>query len=61
MQPGDVLETFADVDSSTRDLDFRPHTTLRQGLERFVAWYRQYHNQPLTSRTAAPAISTGLS
>jgi UDP-glucuronate 4-epimerase len=61
MQPGDVLETFADVDSSTRDLDFRPHTTLRQGLEQFVAWYRQYHNQPLTSRTAAPAISTGLS
>jgi UDP-glucuronate 4-epimerase len=57
MQPGDVLETYADIDSSTRDLDFRPHTTLRQGLERFVAWYRQYHSQPISRGSAEPAIS----
>jgi UDP-glucuronate 4-epimerase len=58
MQPGDVLETYADIDASTRDLGFRPHTTLRQGLERFVAWYRQYHNQPLAAGSAA-ATRTG--
>jgi UDP-glucuronate 4-epimerase len=58
MQPGDVLETFADIDASTRDLGFRPHTSLRQGLERFVAWYRQYHNRPIAAGAALPATPT---
>ena len=49
MQPGDVPETYADIEASTRDLGFRSHTTLRQGLERFVAWYRDYHGRPKPS------------
>jgi len=43
MQPGDVVDTFADIESSKRDLNFRPRTSLRQGLERFVEWYRGYY------------------
>jgi UDP-glucuronate 4-epimerase len=43
MQPGDVRETYADIESATRDLGFRPTTPIDEGLPRFVAWYRDYH------------------
>jgi len=43
MQPGDIRETYADIESSTRDLGFRPKTTIDEGLPRFVAWYRDHH------------------
>jgi UDP-glucuronate 4-epimerase len=43
MQPGDVRATYADIESSTRDLGFQPKTTIDQGVPRFVAWYRDYH------------------
>lgn len=42
-QPGDMLDTYADVESSKRDFNYRPRVTLRQGLERFVEWYRDYY------------------
>ena len=42
MQPGDVLETFADVDDLMRDIDFRPRTRIEDGIEKFVAWFREY-------------------
>lgn len=43
MQPGDVVATCADVSDLQRDVGFEPSTPLQQGLERWVAWYRQYH------------------
>jgi UDP-glucuronate 4-epimerase len=43
MQPGDVPETFADIESSTRDLGFQPKTAIDEGVPRFVAWFRDYH------------------
>jgi UDP-glucuronate 4-epimerase len=43
MQPGDVAETYADIDASTRDLGFRPKTTIEEGLPKFVEWFRSYH------------------
>ena len=42
MQPGDVVETFADVGAAARDLGFAPRTTLEAGLPRFVAWFKAY-------------------
>jgi UDP-glucuronate 4-epimerase len=44
MQPGDVPETCADVDDLMRDVDFRPATSIEDGVRRFVAWYQQYHH-----------------
>ncbi len=41
MQPGDVLVTFADVAKAREKLGYDPHTTVAEGLERFVAWYRK--------------------
>lgn len=43
MQPGDVYQTFADVDELIQDFDFRPSTTLEEGLTKFVKWYKLYY------------------
>jgi UDP-glucuronate 4-epimerase len=43
LQPGDVPETYADIEASTRDLGFLPRTTIDAGIPRFVAWFREYH------------------
>src|SRR3954462_13646444 len=38
MQPGDVLETFADVEDLTRDTGFAPSTPIALGVRNFVTW-----------------------
>ncbi len=43
MQPGDVKETYADIEESSRDLGFKPATAIDEGIPRFVAWFRSYH------------------
>jgi UDP-glucuronate 4-epimerase len=44
LQPGDVLETSADIDSLTQATGFHPTTSIEQGMERFAAWFRDYHH-----------------
>jgi UDP-glucuronate 4-epimerase len=44
MQPGDVLSTYADVDSLAEAVGFKPRTQIEDGIAQFVAWYRQYYN-----------------
>lgn len=43
MQPGDVYQTFADVDALVRDFNFKPSTTIEEGLAAFATWYKQYY------------------
>lgn len=43
MQPGDVKETYADIEATRRDFGFAPKTTIDEGIPRFIAWYRDYH------------------
>ncbi len=43
MQPGDVRDTYADIEATTRDFGFRPTTPIEVGLPKFVDWYRAYH------------------
>ncbi len=43
MQAGDVQSTYADTDNLSRDIGFKPSTNLRDGLEKFVQWYTDYH------------------
>jgi UDP-glucuronate 4-epimerase len=45
MQPGDVPETFADVDDLIREVGFRPQTSIEAGLRKFVAWYRSHYSK----------------
>ena len=43
IQPGDVPATYADVDDLIQDVGFKPDTSLQVGVERFVAWYKEYY------------------
>jgi len=43
MQPGDVKDTYADIAASRRDLGFAPKTAIREGIPKFVAWYRAFY------------------
>ena len=43
MQPGDVPETYADVDELAADAGFRPKTPIEEGIKYFVTWYRDYY------------------
>lgn len=43
MQPGDVPVTYADTQPLERDFGFKPHTPLREGLRKFVHWYKEYY------------------
>ncbi len=43
LQPGDVPETYANVDDLMRDVGFKPETSIESGIERFVKWYRDYY------------------
>src|SRR6056297_2338616 len=42
MQPGDVAATCADIDDLFEAVGYRPATDIEEGVERFVAWYREY-------------------
>ena len=44
LQAGDVPATYADIDDLSRDVGFRPATTIEEGISRFVSWYRSYYN-----------------
>jgi UDP-glucuronate 4-epimerase len=43
MQPGDVLETYADVEDLMADTGFRPQTSVDDGIGRYVRWFRSYY------------------
>jgi UDP-glucuronate 4-epimerase len=43
MQPGDVYQTYADVDDLVKDFDFKPSISLEEGLNRFAKWYKEYY------------------
>ncbi|ABM62943.1 NAD-dependent epimerase [Halorhodospira halophila] len=43
MQPGDVAETYADIDDLTAATGWHPQTAIEQGLPQFVAWYRAFY------------------
>lgn len=43
MQPGDVVETYADCSELERDFGYHPATRLEEGLRAFAKWYREYY------------------
>ncbi|MEA2079825.1 MAG: NAD-dependent epimerase [Pseudomonadota bacterium] len=43
LQPGDVPDTYADVQDLVRDVGYKPDMSVQQGVANFVAWYREYH------------------
>lgn len=45
MQPGDVEITYANVDDLIKDFNFKPQTSLREGLRAFAIWYKDYYKK----------------
>jgi UDP-glucuronate 4-epimerase len=43
MQPGDVLETYADIDDLIAEFEYKPSTSVQQGVANFVKWYQEYY------------------
>ena len=43
LQPGDVPDTYADVDDLVSDLGYKPSMNIQQGINNFVDWYREYY------------------
>lgn len=43
LQPGDVPDTYADVENLVQDVDYRPITSIDSGIARFIQWYREYY------------------
>ena len=43
LQPGDVPDTYADVEALVQDVGYKPNTTIEQGIEKFAAWYNSYY------------------
>lgn len=44
MQPGDVEQTWADVDDLIKDFKYNPNTPIKVGVTAFVQWYKQYYS-----------------
>ncbi|GLX67325.1 NAD-dependent epimerase [Paenibacillus glycanilyticus] len=55
MQPGDVVATYADVDGLMADVDFRPETTIEEGIGKFAEWFKSYYGVHSDLETAAKA------
>lgn len=43
MQPGDVPVTYADTSALEKDFDFKPNTSLREGIRKFSEWYKEFY------------------
>ena len=43
MPKGDVLNTLSDTKLLENHINFKPKTNIREGLEKFVIWYKNYH------------------
>ncbi|MDB6142254.1 MAG: hypothetical protein JWP80_1298 [Pseudomonas sp.] len=52
MQPGEVLQTWADVSALAERIDFLPKVSIETGVRHFVDWYRSYFNVSLPTATA---------
>ncbi|MBS4174971.1 GDP-mannose 4,6-dehydratase [Bacillus sp. FJAT-49736] len=44
MQPGDVPETFADIEDIAKFIEYRPQTDIKDGMSKFIDWFKEYYN-----------------
>ncbi len=44
IQPGDVPATYAEVSDLVANLDYKPNTTIKEGITKFIGWYKNYYN-----------------
>jgi UDP-glucuronate 4-epimerase len=63
MQPGDVVATHADIEDLRRAVGFEPRTPLKEGVEKFVAWFKSYYGTAMCQDEAGTEVKvqTGFS
>ena len=44
MQPGDVKSTYADTTNLESWINFKPKTSVKEGINKFISWYRSFYN-----------------
>ena len=44
LQPGDVADTYADVTNLQKKFDYKPSTSILDGVSNFIKWYKNYYN-----------------
>ena len=44
LQPGDVPDTYADVEDLVREFDYKPSMSVKLGVKSFIDWYKEYNN-----------------
>jgi UDP-glucuronate 4-epimerase len=44
LQPGDVPDTYADIDDLVEEFGYKPLMNVKQGVENFVSWYKEYNS-----------------
>jgi len=44
LQPGDVPDTYADIDDLVKEFDYKPSMSVKQGVENFAVWYKEYNS-----------------
>ena len=44
LQEGDVPEIFADVENLIKKINFQPRTSVKEGIGKFIDWYKEYYN-----------------
>jgi UDP-glucuronate 4-epimerase len=54
MQPGDMLDTFADISAMERDFNFMPRTPISEGIPKFVSWFTD--NPQIVSAAGSEAV-----
>ncbi len=45
MQPGDVPATYANIDDLVQDVNYRPATPIKTGIQNFINWYKEYYKE----------------
>ena len=45
IQPGDVPSTYSDCSSLESFIDFKPNTSIKDGIKEFISWYREYYGK----------------
>ena len=46
LEPGDVQDTYANVDDLVEDFDYKPSMKIEEGVKNFVKWYKEYYKIP---------------
>ena len=43
IQPGDVQKTYADVENLVKEIEFKPRTSIKNGVKEFIKWYKNFY------------------